>query len=132
MSVVCGEKYVVFIDFTLSVLLSAAWWFIGRGQRGGHGRPSMSYVKMRHRKCVLVSKVKGHPCVFSLPGPPEAGKSVSKEGMARQSDRRAGRPEVTPLSKLSARRRSEVYYVLRESSLHQELRSEFPPMILSS
>lgn len=38
----------------------------------------------------------------SLPGPPEVGKPVSKEGMARQSDRGTSRPQVTPLSKLSA------------------------------
>lgn len=76
----------------------AALWFIGQGQ-GGH---TVFCVKMRHRNCVSVSKVKVDPCfclTSSPPGPPEVGKSVSKEGMAGQSDRRTGRPQVTPFSK---------------------------------
>lgn len=45
----------------------------------------------------FVSKGKGHPlsCLSSLSGPAETGKSVSEEGMARQPDRRTGRPQVT-------------------------------------
>lgn len=79
----------------------AVWWFMGQGWQGAQSSEHVLFEDETPETCLGVKVERSSlllSLTFSLPGPPEVGKSVSKEGMARESDRRTSRPQVTAFS----------------------------------
>lgn len=81
----------VLLWFSLHAL--DAWWFIGPGQARAQPSERVPCEDETQEVC-WCRRLKVIP-VFCLPGSPEVGESVFKEGMARQSDRRTRRSQVS-------------------------------------